>query len=83
MKYMLYTVICGQTILSKEIRMKIFKKIQPDIVHCHSSEAGIVGRLAAKKCKVPLIIYTPHDYVFQSPDISLIKDIFTYMQKGF
>lgn len=65
----------------KEI-VKILKKIQPDIVHCHSSKAGIVGRLAAKKCKIPLIIYTPNAYAFQSPDISFIKKyIYIYAEK--
>lgn len=55
--------------------VKILKKIQPDIVHCHSSKAGIVGRMAARKCKVPLIIYTPNAYVFQSPQVSIFKKL--------
>jgi glycosyltransferase involved in cell wall biosynthesis len=52
---------------------KIIKEIKPDVVHCHSSKAGIVGRIAAKSCKVPMIIYTPHAYAFQIPDISKAK----------
>lgn len=53
--------------------VSLFSDIQPDIVHCHSSKAGIVGRLAARKCKVRKIIYTPNAYSFQSPDVSRIK----------
>lgn len=45
------------------------KKIKPDIVHCHSSKGGVIGRLAAKRCGVAQIYYTPHAYVFQSPNI--------------
>lgn len=58
-----------------KILTKILGKIQPDIVHCHSSKAGIVGRMAARKNKVPLIIYTPNAYAFQSPQISTLKKL--------
>lgn len=65
----------------KEI-VGLFKKINPDIVHCHSSKAGIVGRLAAKRCKVPLIIYTPNAYAFQSPNTSMLKrHIYVFAEK--
>lgn len=53
--------------------VKLFREIKPDIVHCHSSKAGIVGRMAAKKCRVPLIVYTPNAYAFQEPNISSMK----------
>lgn len=60
----------------------LFKEIKPDIVHCHSSKAGIVGRLAAKKCKVKKIIYTPNAYSFQSPEIKgLKKDIYILAER--
>lgn len=42
---------------------RIEKKIQPDIIHLHSSKAGALGRLLInnKSCKV---FYTPHGYSF-------------------
>lgn len=49
---------------------KIVKSIRPDIVHCHSSKAGIVGRVVAKRYGVKKVFYTPNAYSFQSPDIS-------------
>lgn len=52
---------------------KIIHKIQPNIVHCHSSKAGFLGRLAAKKCKVKKVYYTPNAYIFQNPGIGVIK----------
>jgi glycosyltransferase involved in cell wall biosynthesis len=39
---------------------KIFREQKPDIVHTHSGKAGILGRLAAKRAGVPLIIHTIH-----------------------
>ena len=52
---------------------KEIKKISPDIVHCHSSKAGALGRIVAKLQNVKQIYYTPHAYVFQSPDMSSKK----------
>ena len=42
---------------------KIIKNWQPDIVHCHSSKAGIVGRIAAWLECVPGV-FTAHGWAF-------------------
>lgn len=41
---------------------KLIKKGNYDIVHIHSSKAGILGRIAAKKCGVKKVIYTYHGF---------------------
>lgn len=65
----------------KEIR-GILKKIRPDIVHCHSSKAGAVGRIAAKTCNIKKIFYTPHAYISQNPFISKKKGVlFLWIEK--
>lgn len=38
--------------------IKIFKKIEPDIVHTHTPKAGLLGMLAAKICRVKIRIHT-------------------------
>ena len=53
--------------------VRILRNIKSDIVHCHSSKAGIVGRLATKKVGVKRIIYTPNAYAFQNAQISGFK----------
>lgn len=45
----------------KEIK-KLIKKNKYDVVHCHSTKAGILGRIAAHRLGIKNIIYTVHGY---------------------
>src|SRR5579863_2179500 len=40
--------------------VRLFRATRPDIVHTHSGKAGILGRLAAVRAGVPIIIHTIH-----------------------
>jgi glycosyltransferase involved in cell wall biosynthesis len=42
------------------------REIRPDIVHTHSSKAGIIGRAAAWDERVPVVIHTIHGLPFHS-----------------
>lgn len=54
-----------------EIR-KLINSINPEIVHCHSSKAGLLTRVGinTKKYKT---FYTPHGYSFLMQDCSKVK----------
>lgn len=54
-----------------EIR-KIVREIDPDIIHLHSSKAGVLGRIAFSGRKCP-VFYTPHGYSFFMPGVSRKK----------
>lgn len=41
-----------------------FRRLQPDVVHTHSSKAGILGRAAAWDERVPAIVHTIHGLPF-------------------
>ena len=50
------------------------KRYKPDIVHLHSSKAGIVGRLVSKCLRVPSV-FTAHGWAF-TEGVSKNKRIF-------
>lgn len=49
----------------REIR-RIVRQIQPDIIHLHSSKAGVIGRMSIRGNYKKL--YTPHGYSFLMQD---------------
>lgn len=54
-----------------EIR-KVVKKEKPDVVHLHSSKAGILGRIGIHKKNIRML-YNPHGFSFLKLDDSKIK----------
>jgi len=40
--------------------VQILRALRPDLVHTHSGKAGILGRLAARKAGVPIVIHHIH-----------------------
>lgn len=42
---------------------KIINTVKPNLVHCHSSKAGVIGRIASYKNKVPCV-YNAHGWSF-------------------
>jgi len=45
---------------------KIFRRLQPDIVHTHCSVPGFGGRIAARLARVPALVHTVHGFHFHA-----------------
>ena len=60
---------------------KILRAQKPDLVHTHSGKAGILGRLAAKRAGVPIIIHHIHGPSFGSFQGTLANFVFTAAEK--
>jgi len=72
--------------LGKDLRAlvfltRFFKKIKPQIVHTHSSKAGILGRLAAFAARVPLTIHTVHGFSFSPAQSFLKRNFYLFFEK--
>lgn len=53
-----------QDLLACLALVKILKQERPDLVHTHTSKAGLLGRLAARIAGIPVVVHTPHGHVF-------------------
>ena len=60
---------------------KLVKKENFDIIHTHSSKAGLLARLAAKLNETPVIIHTIHGFAFNDFMNVFKKNFFIYVEK--
>jgi glycosyltransferase involved in cell wall biosynthesis len=60
---------------------KIIKQNKYDIVHCHSTKAGFVGRLSALISNHPNVIYSPHGFMFCDTRIKMRRLLYLHLEK--
>ena len=60
---------------------KHFLRERPAIVHTHSSKAGILGRMAAKKAGVPVIIHTNHGLPFHDGQFWIVNRFWKFLER--
>jgi glycosyltransferase involved in cell wall biosynthesis len=58
-----------------------FRELKPDVVHTHSSKAGIVGRWAAHRAKVPAIVHTIHGLAFTASTSALVNEAYKTLER--
>ena len=59
------------------------RREKPDIVHTHTSKAGILGRLAARIAGAPHIVHTPHGHVFHGHFGRIASAVFLAIERYF
>ncbi len=60
---------------------RILKREAPQVVHTHSSKAGILGRLAAYSAGVPAVVHTFHGFGFHPRQGFLKRTFFILLEK--
>ena len=63
--------------LTREMRRR---RIQ--IVHTHSSKAGIVGRVAARRAGVPIVVHTAHGWGFHDHMSSARRGLYVSLERA-
>jgi glycosyltransferase involved in cell wall biosynthesis len=58
----------------------VIRSIKPDLIHCHSGKAGVVARVAAWICRVP-VIFTAHGWGFDPRSPRLQRNIALGVEK--
>jgi glycosyltransferase involved in cell wall biosynthesis len=52
-----------------------------DLVHTHTSKAGILGRIAAKLANTRCIVHTPHGHIFYGYFSRMLTDVFVHLER--
>jgi len=61
--------------------VKLLKELQPDVVHTHSSKAGIIGRWAAHRAKVPAVVHTIHGLSWTASTLAPVNATYRWLEK--
>ncbi len=61
--------------------VELFRSLKPDVLHTHSGKAGILGRFAGARARVPVIVHTIHGPSFGPFQGRLANALFTFAER--
>lgn len=61
--------------------IRVIRNGNYDLVHTHTSKAGFLGRIAAKYCKVPAVVHSPHGTILEGYFSSPTTQLYTYLER--
>ena len=70
-----------QDIRAGRALVKLLQELQPDILSCHSSKAGILGRIAARITKTP-VLFTAHGWAFTAGVPAMQARIYKFIERA-
>ncbi len=59
----------------------LLRQMKPDIVHTHSSKAGIIGRWAAHKAGCKGIVHTIHGLAFTASTSAVVNSVYKWLER--
>ena len=61
--------------------LRLIIREKPDMVHTHTSKAGILGRWAAWLARVPIVVHTAHGHIFYGHFGPLASGFFVLLER--
>ena len=61
--------------------VRTLRELKPDVVHTHSSKAGIVGRYAARAAGVPRVVHTIHGLAFTASTRAWVNGAYKILER--
>ena len=66
---------------ARQVLRDVYTRLKPDVVHTHSSKAGIVGRYAARDARVPAVVHTIHGMSFNRTQPWPLRRLLAWAEK--
>ena len=61
--------------------VRVFRRGEYDVVHTHSSKAGILARLAARIVRVPVVVHTVHGWGFNDRQWPVVRATYIFLER--
>ena len=61
--------------------MAVIRRVRPHVVHTHAAKAGALGRVAARLCRVPVVVHTYHGHVLRGYFSPLKTSVFLRIER--
>ena len=71
-----------QDLLTVKRLARLMRRDRPLIVHTHSSKAGIVGRIAARLARVPIVVHSVHGFGFNREQPAALRALLVAAERA-